>query len=327
MRFARIFTATLALMILMSSCGNANPDNDSQQNTEQPDVGVDEDIKEVSYMTLEEYMSSVRERVVQFEPSMSSETILTNKYGTVEKVSYYSETCKRTRNVNVLLPAGYTEDKEYPVMYCLHGYWGNEDSLLDAGDSTLKITQILGNAIADGEAKEMILVFPYLYASAERDVLSGFNDESNRAYDNFINDLIDDLMPFIESNYSVATGRENTAITGFSMGGRESIYIGLTRSDLFGYVGAVCPAPGVNTDLLSDSTMVFENEAPYLFFISAGNNDSVVGSVPENYPAILENNGVDHVWHYVSGGEHGGNTIRPHMYNFVRFAFNAEITE
>lgn len=325
MKFAKILAATAAMLLLLSSCGNAdNMSNNQSDITNGKDDAVTEN-KEVSYMTPKEYMNVCREKTVEFEPSMSTEISLTHEYGTIEKVSYYSQTCKRDRNVNVLLPAGYTEDKDYPVMYCLHGYWGNEDSLLDAGDATLKIKEIVGNAIADGEAKEMILVFPYLYASAERDTLSGFNDESNKAYDNFINDLINDLMPFIESNYSVATGRENTAITGFSMGGRESIYIGLTHSDLFGYIGAVCPAPGVNTDLLTDSTMVFVNEEPYLFFISAGNNDGVVGGVPESYHTILENNGVDHVWHYVSGGAHGGNTIRPHMYNFVRFAFNAEI--
>lgn len=64
-------------------------------------------------------------------------------------------------------------------------------------------------------------------------------------YDNFINDLANDLMPFIEENYSVLTGRENQAIAGFSMGGREALYIGFTRPDLFGYVLAIAPAPGL----------------------------------------------------------------------------------
>ena len=64
-------------------------------------------------------------------------------------------------------------------------------------------------------------------------------------YDNFINDLTNDLMPFIEENYSVLTGRENQAIAGFSMGGREALYIGFTRPDLFGYVLAIAPAPGL----------------------------------------------------------------------------------
>ena len=55
-------------------------------------------------------------------------------------------------------------------------------------------------------------------------------------------------MPYIEKTYSVKTGRENTAITGFSMGGRESLLIGMQRPDLFSYIGAICPAPGVTGD-------------------------------------------------------------------------------
>ena len=89
----------------------------------------------------------------------------------------------------------------------------------------------------------MIVVFPYIYTSKTKEACDGLNLENSLNYDNFIHDLTNDLMPYIEKNFSVKTGRENTAITGFSMGARESLFIGLTRSDLFGYVGAACPAP------------------------------------------------------------------------------------
>ena len=269
-------------------------------------------------------MQNVRDNLEEHIPSLMTEEFYDKKYGTFEKITYYSETCKRKRNANVLLPADYSEDKKYPVLYVLHGYWGNEDSMLDAGDASLKIRQIVGNLIADGDAEEMIVVFPYLYASAERDTLSGFNAETNAAYDNFINDLINDLMPYMKENYSIKTGKMNTAITGFSMGGRESIYIGLERPDLFGYVGAMCPAPGVNTDLLSEDEMKFGEEKPYLFLITAGTNDGVVGGVPEAYHDIFTKNEVDHVWHYIKGGDHGGMSIRPHIYSFVKSIFKAE---
>lgn len=62
-------------------------------------------------------------------------------------------------------------------------------------------------------------------------------------------------MPYIESHYSVKTGKDNTAIMGFSMGGRESLYISMKRPDLFGYVGAVCPAPGVSPGLINTAVL------------------------------------------------------------------------
>ena len=72
-----------------------------------------------------------------------------------------------------------------------------------------------------------------------------YSTEHFKAFDNFINDLRDDLMPYMEENYSVATGRENTAIAGLSMGGRESLYIGTKLTNQFAYIGAFCPAVGV----------------------------------------------------------------------------------
>lgn len=247
-------------------------------------------------------------------------------YPTYEHVTYYSNTCKRTRGVNIMLPANYDENKEYPVLYALHGYWGDEYSLLDeTGYAPIWFKQVVGNAVANGEAVEMIVVIPYIYASDIRDAIEGGIDATNNAaYDNFVNDLYNDLMPFIEENYSIKKGRENTAITGFSMGGRESIYIGLTHPETFGYVGAVCPAPGVDSDLLRPNEMVFKNnQIPYLFYITAGSNDGVVGETPAGYHNIFNNNRVDHVWHYINGGTHDGVSIRAHLHNFVRYIFKA----
>ena len=58
--------------------------------------------------------------------------------------------------------------------------------------------------------------------------------------------------------------------------------------------------------------------------VSAAVNDSVVGDAPYNYHDILTRNGEDHVWHTVTNGDHGGNSIRPHFYNFVKAIFKAE---
>ncbi|MCC8131872.1 MAG: hypothetical protein LUC38_01490 [Oscillospiraceae bacterium] len=85
--------------------------------------------------------------LVEREPSGSTDIIPGVEYGTFEKKTIYSEVCNRNKNFNVLLPAGYSCDKEYPVLYIFHGYWGNEDSLLDAGNPNYKIRKIIGNAI------------------------------------------------------------------------------------------------------------------------------------------------------------------------------------
>lgn len=271
-------------------------------------------------LSREAFTAWAQAKMSEKEPEVERTEKAGVNYGKVTKVKYYSETCKKERPVNILLPANYSESKKYPVLYVMHGYWENEDRMIDESVESLRTKQIIGNAIAAGEAEDMIVVFPYIYASATQDACSGMDDANNKAYDNFINDLRNDLMPYIESHYSVKTGKENTAITGFSMGGRESLYIGMKCSDVFGYVGAICAAPGAN-DLIPTSEFKFTGETPYLLLLTAGSNDTVVYNTPEGYHNTLTANGVPHIWHYVDGGYHGDNCIRAHLYNFSRFVF------
>ncbi len=266
----------------------------------------------------EEFTEMIASQVKNSEPNDSHMEKSGVQYGTIKKGSYYSSTCKREKPYMILLPANYDEDKTYPVLYVMHGYWEKETRMITEGNGQMYTRQIIGNAIAEGEAKDMIVVFPYIYSSATQAECSGMDDANNAAYDNFINDLTKDLMPHIEENYSIKTGRENTAITGFSMGGRESLLIGMQRPDLFGYVGAICPAPGVTGTFNWSS-----DEMPYILFITAGSNDDVVYTTPSGYHDNFTKNGVPHVWHYVQGGAHGDNSIHPHLYNFVRAVFQA----
>ena len=274
------------------------------------------------------YMEQVKNMMTEYAPAGITEEKTGVSYGTLKKYQYYSTTRERNVNVNVLLPADYNENETYPVLYALHGYWETEDSLAAmSGARTM-----LGNLNANGEAKKMIVVFPYIYTSKTKEACDGLNLENSLNYDNFINDLTNDLMPYIEKNFSVKTGRENTAITGFSMGARESLFIGLTRSDLFGYVGAACPAPGLTpgTDLSMHPGQLQENQLkpayqmPNLIMITGGGKDGTVGSQPSVYHNILSANGIEHLWHSVSDGGHDSSSVQPHFYNYLRGIFQSK---
>lgn len=267
--------------------------------------------------TISEYTPLVE--VSEYETDDSKTEKAGVNYGTLEKKSYYSNFCGRDKKYNVLLPANYDKNKKYPVLYVMHGYWEDQDRMILTGNDHIPTQQIIGNAIAEGAAKEMIVVFPYIYSSQTQDNCSAMDDANNQAYDNFDTVLITELMPLIEKEYSVATGRENTAITGFSMGGREALMIGMKHPDLFGYMGAICAAPGATGAFKFAS----EEEAPSLIFLTAGSNDQTVFNTPEGYHNSFTSNGVPHIWHYVNGGYHGDNCIRAHIYNFVRAIFKA----
>lgn len=247
------------------------------------------------------------------------------EYPEFEKHTYYSQTAGRDTNVNVLLPVGYDETKKYPVLYILHGYWDNEDWM---ARDIVHIPEMLTNLIQDGEAEEMIVVCPYIFCSKELGWCTGMDNQNTLAYDNFINDLMTDLKPYIEENFSVATDREHTAITGFSMGGRESLFIGVSHPELFGYVAACCPAPGLVKSTgypynLEDDELKFEDEKPYLLMISYSESDGVVGQNPLSYDKLLTDNGEDHIMHKMTSTGHDNTSVSPHLYNLFRMLFKA----
>lgn len=248
-------------------------------------------------------------------------------YPKFQKLKYYSTTAERDSNVNVLLPEDYTEDKEYPVLYLLHGFYGNEDSLADKANA---VSVILTNLQQSGEAEEMIVVLPYIYCSKDMPYVTAMDLENSLNYDNFINDLTTDLMPFIESSFSVAKGRENTAITGFSMGGREALFIGFSRPDLFDYIGGVCPAPGLieipNSPMhpgqLDKSQLRFdEDKKPRVLLISSSKADGVVTDAPDSYRAALTENGEPFLSHVLNYTGHDHTSVKPHLYNYFSLLF------
>ena len=249
-------------------------------------------------------------------------------YGRLIHTTYYSKTCEKERGVNILLPAGYTEEKKYPVLYVLHGIFGDEYSMVGDGKSGIPVT--IGNMINNGLAKEMIVVFPYMYASKTQDKCTAIDVENVLAYDNFVNDLAEDLMPFMAEHYSLAEGKENTAVAGFSMGGREALAIGILRPDLFGYVGSIAAAPGLvpgkdwameHPGQFREEQLSYKNDTPFLIMVCCGDSDKTVGTFPHSYHKILTKNGVEHIWWEIPGSDHGDPAISSGIYNFVKFLF------
>lgn len=249
-------------------------------------------------------------------------------YGKLVKTTYYSTTCEKERPVNVLLPAGYDEKKSYPVLYILHGILCDQNTMVGEEKAGNRVT--ICNMIAKGAAKEMIVVFPYMFASKAKDVCDAITLENTYSYDNFVNDLRDDLMPFIKANYSVKEGRENTAIAGFSMGGRESLAIALKLQETIGYVGAVAPAPGLvpgkdwameHPGMFAETDLVFDKKYPIVFMICCGDADKTVGTFPRSYHEIFEKNKQNHLWWEIPGSDHGDPAITSLIYNYCSRIF------
>ena len=244
-------------------------------------------------------------------------------YGRMMFETYLSRTTGNFRKVMVLLPPDYSAEKSYPVLYLLHGIGGDHSEW-----SHGKPDVVLGNLIAAGCAKDMIVVMPNVRARMNdaANAADMYSADAIAAFDNFINDLRDDLMPFLKGKYPIAEGRENTAVAGLSMGGREALYIGLTMPETFGYIGAFCPAPGVlpyNVEKGLFQKAEFKAAENYETFIliNAGRTDGAVGSWPQTYSDTLTANGTEHIF-YVTDGGHDFTVWKHGLYNFAKQIFD-----
>ncbi|NLK47099.1 MAG: esterase family protein [Treponema sp.] len=249
-----------------------------------------------------------------------------SKEAELVKTSYYSTVCEKDKNVIILLPPNYSPEKKYPVLYILHGYFQDETSL--AGSLSEGNSKTITNLILAGKAKEMITVFPFIYSSKTKNQCSSISDPHDwDAYDNFVNDLTIDLMAWLKKNFSILEGRENTAITGFSMGGREALAIGLAHPELFAYIGAIAPAPGLTPNYMhpgqfKEIDVKFEKHLePKLLQICVGSKDDVVTNFPESYHKIFKKNKINHEWWIVDGSDHGDPAITDGITKFCKRIF------
>lgn len=265
--------------------------------------------------------------------------------GEVERFEYESteyisddESAKKTpidRYAMVVLPKDYSKTKKYPVVYMLHGL--SDTPELMVGDGILYegagTQYVVWNAIANGDVKECIVVYPCVCCNEEGK--SSFNTDAKTAsyYDYIINDLTKVLMPAINKEYSTLTGRENTAVCGFSMGGRETLNIGIRRPDLFSGIGLFNPAPGAldGGDMLTKADLKLADEyinSTYIQ-ITKGATDTVVNSNPTNYYNALKAAGIPCSYYETMGGDPAGKgngghwaTVYQHgLYNFLKRIF------
>ena len=170
--------------------------------------------------------SDDQEVVAQDLTDGSKGTVLRNQ-------TIHSEILRRDMLYSIYLPAGYTDSKQYPVLYLLHGWGGDQnewwvyDDMADDADAM----------IASGEVPEMIILTPDGQTWRYIDNWNG-NDLDYEQY------FFKELMPYIETRYSIRRERQSRAIGGFSMGGYGALRYGVVHNELFSYVYAMSSVIG-----------------------------------------------------------------------------------
>ena len=240
--------------------------------------------------------------------------------GELEMVEYESKTVGTTRKMNVYTPPGYSTEKKYPVLYLLHGIGGDETEWQRFATSDV----LFDNLIADGKAVPMIVVMPNGRAR-KNDRAEGNVFESAPAFAVFEQDLLNDVIPAIESRYSVKQDRENRALAGLSMGGGQSLNIGLTHVDTFAWIGGFSSAPNTKSpeELVPDPAKA--KKQLKLLWLSCGNKDGLI-RISQRLQRYLNEKDVPHIWNVDSYG-HDPTHWRNNLYHFAQLLFKPPTDE
>ena len=249
-------------------------------------------------------------------------------HGQVVREVYYSHVRSSWQRLNVYLPPQYREGGEYPVLYLQHGLTENENEWVNMG----KVNYLLDNLIADGEIEPFIVVAPNGRAAKNHGTDGDFN-----SFYQFGKELRYNLIPYIDNNYAtyadtenydVTEAREHRAVAGLSMGGMQTINIGMCEClDMFSYFGAFSACPTTyNAQTIADHLEDFPDYDIKYFYNLCGTEDGIAIS---HHTAATEGlcdltdklkDGKNFMWQTRSGG-HDFNIWHLGFYNFSKIVF------
>jgi GH35 family endo-1,4-beta-xylanase/enterochelin esterase-like enzyme len=237
--------------------------------------------------------------------------------GKVETVEYDSKAAGAKRKMLVYTPPGFSKDRKYPVLYLLHGGGDDETGWTKKGAAEV----ILDNLYADEKVVPMIVVMPN-----GRVVKPGEKPAGKFAgFEEFEKDLLGDVIPFAEAHYPVKADRESRALAGLSMGGLQTLDIGLTRLDTFATLGVFSSGwfPDRREKFEKDQQALLKdpetNKKLTLFWIANGKPDIAY----KNNQAMLEmfdKYGLKYEYREGKGG-HDWTSWKNHLYVFAPLLF------
>ena len=245
-------------------------------------------------------------------------------HGTLHRETYTTKFVKGLKGGQgmfvVYTPPGYDDTKKpgYPVLYLLHGWGGNADAWVKQGQADVFLDRML----AAGKAKPMVIVMPLGYGDMTF-LSNGFEvwrdaDQISNNVNRFSDTLLEEIIPQVQKSYDVATDREHTAIAGLSMGGLESLTIGLKHPELFASIGgfssAIFPVAGQDLTRLDP-----RKENLKLLWVACGTDDDLL-SVNRVFEMHLREEGLP-VTVIETPGEHAWKVWKNNFRAFVPLLF------
>lgn len=338
---------------ISESAGAADAESNSEMEgedmqSEQKDMIAEAIRQETASVELETDDSQNAE-LTDREPTAEISEMIPVKYlslrvtecGSIEKITYttydyFGDGSEIEKQANVYLPYGYDEEKKYNVLYLMHGIGGDENEWGMTG-STSKVKIMMDNLIYNGDVEPFIVVTPNGRSGAD---FANKNSDYNSFYE-FGKELRNDLIPYIESHYAtygqygeedydMKADREHRAMAGLSMGGMQTINIGMCEClDIISYFGAFSAAPTSykGADIVKTIDAQFPDEEIRFFYNICGTEDSIAyqsaSAAAKGLPQLSERfrDGENYMWQELSGG-HDFNIWYLGFYNFAQQVFD-----
>jgi len=215
-------------------------------------------------------------------------------HGKVDVRFYDSKATQSVRRVRIYIPPNYEKiPGRLPVLYLLPGGEGDDTVWTEFG----RAHAIIDNLLAEKKAPPMVVVMPDGYAYGWD---SGVAADKQQA--DFLKDLKEDLIPFVQANYRVSPNREQRALAGLSRGGAQTLNIGPKHLDLFSRLGVFSAGGNTNAET-SDFTAKNAsalNSKLKLFWLGMGTEDPSFANA-NRFSEFLKANGVKHTYRTIPG--------------------------
>ena len=229
-------------------------------------------------------------------------------HGAFSAIQYYSKTTKTMRNMQVWTPPGYNaKNNKLPVFYLIHG--GGDSELAWPGVGRAGI--IMDNLLAEGKCKEMIVVMP----------------DGGMDVDLFVQDFVNDIIPYIESNYNVYKDADHRALAGLSMGGLDVLESFMARPNMFAYINVMSSGWFANNKemyekgdkRLAEIASTLNKTVKFLIFTQGGPEDIAYANGKEMLK-VFDKNGIKYEFSEMPGG-HTWMVWRNDLKNFAPVLF------
>ena len=250
-------------------------------------------------------------------------------HGVLHEHWYYSKALNSVRRIFVYTPPGYkaSSEKQYPVLYLLHGMGDDEGAWTQGGRANF----IMDNLLAEGKAKPALIVMPFGHSSRSMNREPGgprgpgTRGGSVFGVEMLENDLLENVIPLVEREYHAGKDSNQRAIAGLSMGGYQALSIGLNNPQLFAYVGAFSSALS-SQNLENDYKSILAdpekaNKDLKLLWIGCGAEDGLL-SGNQKFDELLTGKGIKHQWVTTPGYGHAWTLWRVYLRDLLPKLFD-----